>query len=92
MGAVGVFGRASGVPDIPISPNYPLDTGIRPASNTCSGEPGMITDGEVNAHLGNPGYNRGGGQELGQFGQRGGRVVRYADRGLHTSFYAPTLK
>ena len=55
----------------------------------------MITDGEVNAHLGNPGYNgcnRGGGQELGQFGQRGGRGVRYADRGLHTSFYAPTLK
>ena len=53
----------------------------------------MITDGEVNAHLGNPGYNRvGGGQELGQFGQRGSRGVRYADRGLHTSFYAPTLK
>ena len=57
MGAVGVFGRASGVPDAPISPTYPLDTGIRPASNTCSGEPGMIADGQVNAHLGNPGLD-----------------------------------
>ena len=38
-----------------ILPTYPLDTGIRPESNTCSGGPGEVPDGEVNAHLGNPG-------------------------------------
>ena len=34
--------------------NY-LDTGIRSASNTDSGEQDEVFDGEVSAHLGNPG-------------------------------------
>ena len=59
---------------------YPLDTGIRPASNTGSGEPGMIADGEVNAHLENPGYNRGGARNSASSGS--GAV----------GAYAPTLK
>jgi hypothetical protein len=37
----------------PIVPTYPLDTGIRPESNTCSGGPCGVPDSEVNAHLGN---------------------------------------
>jgi hypothetical protein len=32
-----------------------LDAGMRPVSNTCSGEPNEVPDNEVNAHLGNPG-------------------------------------
>ena len=39
----------------PIVPTYPLDTGIRPESNTCSGGPCGVPDSEVNAHLGNLG-------------------------------------
>ena len=39
----------------PISPAYPLDSGIRPESNASSGDPGEVPDDEVNAHLGNPG-------------------------------------
>ena len=35
--------------------DFPLDTGMRPVSNACSGEPGEVPDDEVNAHLGNPG-------------------------------------
>src|SRR3954462_2541285 len=34
---------------------YPLDRGIRPASNASSGDPSEVADGEVKAHLGNPG-------------------------------------
>ena len=34
---------------------YPLDRGIRPESNTSSGDPSEVADGEVKAHLGNPG-------------------------------------
>src|SRR3954470_13107791 len=34
---------------------YPLDRGIRPASNAGSGDPSEVADGEVKAHLGNPG-------------------------------------
>lgn len=36
---------------------YPLDRGIRPASNTGSGDPSEVADGEVKAHLGNPGLD-----------------------------------
>ena len=36
-----------------------LDTGMRPLSNACSGEPGEYPDSEVNAHLGNPGLRTG---------------------------------
>jgi hypothetical protein len=32
----------------------PIDTGMRCVSNASSGEPGVVPDGEVNAHLGNP--------------------------------------
>src|SRR3954452_6236870 len=32
-----------------------LDTGNRPESNACSGEPGEVPEDEVNAHLGDPG-------------------------------------
>ena len=39
----------------PISPITPLDTGIRTEFNRCSGNPGEVAEGEVNAHLGNPG-------------------------------------
>ena len=39
----------------PSCSDYPLDAGIRPASNTCSEDPGEVAEGEVNAHLGNPG-------------------------------------
>src|SRR5262249_44941679 len=35
--------------------DYLLDEGIRAGSNRCSGEPDEAVDGEVNAHLGNPG-------------------------------------
>ena len=38
---------------------YPLDWGILPESNTVSGDPSEVADGEVKAHLGNPGcYHR----------------------------------
>ena len=50
-----VFGRASGVSNSPISTTCPLDTTIRPASNTCSGDPGEVADGEVKAQLVNLG-------------------------------------
>ena len=50
---------ASGPPDAPILPTYPLDTRILPESNTCSGGPNGVPDGEVNAHLGNPGLRIG---------------------------------
>jgi hypothetical protein len=33
----------------------PPDRGIRPASNASSGDPSEVADGEVRAHLGNPG-------------------------------------
>ena len=33
----------------------PLDTGIRPACNSDSGEPDEVMDDEVIAHLGNSG-------------------------------------
>ena len=33
----------------------PLDAGVRRVSNTCSGEPGGVSQGAINAHLGNPG-------------------------------------
>ena len=32
----------------------PLDEGIRPESNTGSGDPGEVVDGEANIHPGNP--------------------------------------
>ena len=37
------------------SRHFILDTGMRPVSNTCLGEPDEVRDNEVNAHLGNPG-------------------------------------
>src|SRR4051794_19448502 len=40
--------RTAGRPDFS---EDPLDTGIRPASNPCWGDPGDVADGEVNAHL-----------------------------------------
>src|SRR3954471_19819406 len=39
----------------PRFPAYLLDSGIRPASNTGSGDPSEVADGEVKAHLGIPG-------------------------------------
>ncbi len=55
QGSIKAFDRAPGPPDVPPCSDYPLDAGIRPASNTCSGDPGEVAEGEVNAHLGNPG-------------------------------------
>jgi len=43
--------RSAGHPELS---NYPLDTGIWPESNTCSGDPAEVAGSEVNAHLGNP--------------------------------------
>jgi hypothetical protein len=37
--------RPTGRPDFS---DNPLDTGIRPESNTCSGDPGEVAEGEVN--------------------------------------------
>ena len=54
-GSISEFDRASGPPDAPILPTHPLDTSIRPASNRCSGNPGEVADGQVNAYLGNLG-------------------------------------
>src|SRR5262249_35330799 len=34
-----------------------LDTGMRPVSNACPGEPDEVPDNEVNAHPGNPGLS-----------------------------------
>ena len=53
-GPSGRSDRASGPPTAPDSP-FSLDTGMRPASNASSAEPGEVPDNEVNAHLGNPG-------------------------------------
>jgi hypothetical protein len=39
--------RNSGPPASPISPTYPMDTGIRPDSNTCSRGPSGVPDGEI---------------------------------------------
>ena len=39
----------------PIISRLLLDRGIRPDSNTCSGDPSEIADGEAKAHPGNPG-------------------------------------
>jgi hypothetical protein len=44
---------ASGPPDAPFLPANTLDTGIRLDSNTCSGGPGEVRYGEVNAYPGN---------------------------------------
>ena len=44
--------RPAGRPDLA---DFPLDTGIRPGSNRSSADAGEVPDGEVNAHLGNPG-------------------------------------
>src|SRR4051812_43257467 len=49
-GSIEAFDWASGPSDAPILPTYLLDTGIRPESNTCSGGPGGVPYGEVNAH------------------------------------------
>jgi hypothetical protein len=38
----------------PVFSDHPLDTGNPAESNACSGGPGKVADGEVNAHLGNP--------------------------------------
>ena len=46
--------RSIGHPARPGRPEfsgYPLDTGSRPASNPCLGDPGDAADGEVGAHL-----------------------------------------
>ena len=53
----GPSGRPDGHPACrPLrSRRFSLDTGMRPVSNACSGEPGEVPDNEVNAHLGNPG-------------------------------------
>jgi hypothetical protein len=48
--------RPAGCPGFP---DYPLDSGIRPASDTGSGEPDEVVVGEVSAHLGNPGSYKG---------------------------------
>ena len=50
-GAIEAFDRATRPPDLS---DYPLDMGIRPESNTCSGGLGEVADGEVNVNLGNP--------------------------------------
>ena len=42
----------------PRSGDLLLDTGIRPESNTGSGDPSKVADGEVKAHLGDPGFTR----------------------------------
>ena len=48
--------RVSCPPDAATTPTHaPPDMGIRPGSASCSGGPGEFADGEVNAHLGNPG-------------------------------------
>ena len=39
------------------SRRFSLDTGLRPVSDACSGEPREVPDNEVNAHLGNPGLS-----------------------------------
>ncbi len=44
--------RYAGRPDLS---NYLLAKGIRPESNMCPGDPGEVADGEIDAHLGNPG-------------------------------------
>ncbi|HWT82909.1 MAG TPA: hypothetical protein VN648_29350, partial [Candidatus Methylomirabilis sp.] len=46
--------RYAGRPDLS---DYLLDKGIRHESNTCSGDPGEVAEGEVNTHLGNPGLS-----------------------------------
>src|SRR5262249_14224682 len=51
------FDRASGPPDAPALADLPLDMGIRPASNACSGSAGAVPDTEVNPHLGNLGQD-----------------------------------
>ena len=38
--------------------HFSLDTGMRRVSNACSGEPGEVPDEEVNAQLGNPGWDK----------------------------------
>jgi hypothetical protein len=35
-------------------PLYPLDAGVRPESNACSGGKGEVPHCNVNDHLGNP--------------------------------------
>src|SRR4051794_5745884 len=50
-GAVGASVQASGLPAAPIT-LFSLDTGVRPVSNACPGEPGAAPDDEVNTHLG----------------------------------------
>jgi hypothetical protein len=47
--------RPAGRPDLTA---YHLDRGIRPESNTSSGDPSEVADGESKAHLRNPGLNR----------------------------------
>ena len=39
----------------PVFSDDPLDADIRPESNARSEGPDKVVDGEVNAHLGNPG-------------------------------------
>jgi hypothetical protein len=53
----GPSGRSDGHPACrPLrSRRFSLDTGMRPVSNACSGQPGEVPDDEVNSHLGNPG-------------------------------------
>jgi hypothetical protein len=41
--------------DLPDPTVYPLTRGMRRVCNAYSGEPSEVSDGEVNAHLGNPG-------------------------------------
>ena len=40
------------------SHRFSLDSGMRPVSNGCTGEPGEVPDDELNAHLGNAGSRR----------------------------------
>jgi hypothetical protein len=42
----------------PRSHRFSLDMGMRRVSNACSGEPGEVPDEEVNAQLGNPGWDK----------------------------------
>jgi hypothetical protein len=55
------FDGASGPPDAPFLPAYPLDMGIRLNSNRWPGSPGEVRCGEVNAYPGNTRFVSGNG-------------------------------
>jgi hypothetical protein len=52
---IDVFDGASSPPDAPNLPTYPLDAGVRPGSNACSGGKSEDPDGKANTQPGHPG-------------------------------------